>query len=278
MDKTVITQLDRPRERRHHATLLAILIVLVDGVPGGDALRAGEPDDRQPAPETLEAVNDVALCGICHPASLRCDQVANGELAEGDCRLADGTLVDPWAFEIDSAREVNVSLTSTDFDAFLILLDEACEILARNDDCVPGEPRHACISMVLAPGRYLLAVNSFDQGGRGRYRLGFECRAEASRRFFRRGDVDASGELDINDPVSLLGFEFLGLPTPPCLDAADYNDDGVVDISDSISNLVHQFLSAPAPAPPGEHSCGPDPTPDDNGHDLECAAYPEDRC
>ena len=54
-----------------------------------------------------------------------------------------------------------------------------------------------------------------------------------------------------------------------------FDDSGVVDISDPIYNLTFQFVGGIAPPPaPGETECGPDPT----GDDLDCAAYPQEKC
>lgn len=86
---------------------------------------------------------------------------------------------------------------------------------------------------------------------------------------FRRGDADASGSLDITDPIVILGYLFLGDPEPPCVLAADGDDSGNVDISDAIGLLGHLFLGEPAPPPPSAE-CGRDPTPDG----LGCGSFP----
>ena len=85
---------------------------------------------------------------------------------------------------------------------------------------------------------------------------------EAIEGLFLRGDGNGDGTVDITDPVSDLGFLFLGTFEPLCLDACDFNDDGIVDVSDPISNLRHQFIGGPPPALPGKFSCGVDPTDD----------------
>jgi len=76
---------------------------------------------------------------------------------------------------------------------------------------------------------------------------------------FRRGDSNASGDLNITDSVFILNWLFLGGPDPPCLDAADIDDSGDIDISDGVWMLNCLFLWL-GPCPP--HTCGPDPTPD----------------
>jgi hypothetical protein len=76
------------------------------------------------------------------------------------------------------------------------------------------------------------------------------------------GDSNGDGKLDISDPVSLLGFLFLGQSTLlPCGDGSlqgpggsgnltllDSNGDGGVDLSDAVYVLGHLFLGGPAPA------------------------------
>ncbi len=86
--------------------------------------------------------------------------------------------------------------------------------------------------------------------------------------FFRRGDSNASGAVDIADAVFTLSFLFAEDVAPSCEDAGDANDDGRIDIADAIKILGHLFAqSGPLPPPFGE--CAIDPTADD----LECMAF-----
>ncbi len=86
---------------------------------------------------------------------------------------------------------------------------------------------------------------------------------------FRRGDSNASGEVDISDPISTLGVLFLGVGEITCRDAADSNDDGEVDISDAINTLGVLFLGTGFIPPPGMTRCGVDPT----GDRLTCETF-----
>ena len=90
---------------------------------------------------------------------------------------------------------------------------------------------------------------------------GFECPV------FRRGDVDASGDLNINDPIRALTFLFSGGDDLDCLDAADSDDDGAVNVSDAVFLLLYLFSGGKPTASPGPENCGFDQTEDD----LECA-------
>ena len=58
---------------------------------------------------------------------------------------------------------------------------------------------------------------------------------------------------------------FEGQPVPPCLDAADFDDSGVLDVNGPLVLLRFMFLGQAPPPDPGPPplDCGPDPTPDD---------------
>jgi hypothetical protein len=86
---------------------------------------------------------------------------------------------------------------------------------------------------------------------------------------FIRGDANDSGQVDISDAISTLGYLFTGAATVQCLQAADTNNSGEVDISDAIGTLSFLFAGGAAPAQPFP-GCGLDPTPDA----LPCVTQP----
>ncbi|MEM7263598.1 MAG: dockerin type I domain-containing protein [Planctomycetota bacterium] len=77
--------------------------------------------------------------------------------------------------------------------------------------------------------------------------------------FFKRGDVDQSGGINISDSIFLLNWLFAGGRTPPCLDAANVNDDEQIDISDAIAGLNCLFVGGVCPS----FECEVDTTRDD---------------
>jgi len=95
---------------------------------------------------------------------------------------------------------------------------------------------------------------------------------ECAERFFRRGDADESGALDLTDAQFLLDHLYRGGMTPRCLDASDGNDDGLLDLGDPIFILNHLFLGGPPPPEPGPPPmpCGPDP---EGSRKLGCSSY-----
>jgi hypothetical protein len=95
---------------------------------------------------------------------------------------------------------------------------------------------------------------------------------------FHRGDANADGSLDIADAVFLLGWLFLGLPAPDCLEAGDADNSGTIELTDPVRILGYLFLGGPPPEAPGPPGipCGADPDPLGSPADLGCAAY--ERC
>ncbi len=81
---------------------------------------------------------------------------------------------------------------------------------------------------------------------------------------FRRGDSNASGEINLADVSRLFSFLFLGGRMLSCEDAGDCNDDGEIDVSDPIHILNFLFLGGVAPAGPPE-ACSTDDTEDKLG-------------
>ncbi|MEM7230647.1 MAG: PEP/pyruvate-binding domain-containing protein [Planctomycetota bacterium] len=85
---------------------------------------------------------------------------------------------------------------------------------------------------------------------------------EEPLRGFRRGDVDASGRVDISDPIFVLRHLFLAGPASECPDSVDFDDNNVSDLSDAILMLSFLFRGVDLSGPPGPYECGDDPTDD----------------
>lgn len=93
---------------------------------------------------------------------------------------------------------------------------------------------------------------------------------------FKRGDANADGEVNLSDPVALLGFLFLGADGAPCFDAADGDDSGDLSLTDAIYVLLWLFMGGAEPPAPGPQECGVDSTPAEAPF-PDCA-YDEQRC
>jgi hypothetical protein len=72
------------------------------------------------------------------------------------------------------------------------------------------------------------------------------------------GDVDGSGNVDIDDIVSMIGYIFAGSPAPPNIAAGDVDCSGSIDIDDVVYIISFVFSSGPPPCDPdgdGEEDC-----------------------
>jgi hypothetical protein len=97
------------------------------------------------------------------------------------------------------------------------------------------------------------------------------------RPFFRRGDSNGDGAVDLSDPIVLLDHLFRHEPPAlPCRKAADADDSGALEVTDAIVLLGHLFLGSAEVPPPHEH-WGIDPTPDELACPLESCPPPRDR-
>ncbi len=117
---------------------------------------------------------DAQICQDCLAADLDPSGTpVVGHLTDDDCSLGNSTRFDPWALHLDEAAEITVNLRSSDFDTFLILVDENCETIAGNDNCVTDEPpgSDSCFVADLAAGDDFVLANSFERDTFGEYEI-----------------------------------------------------------------------------------------------------------
>ncbi len=121
---------------KHTATSLLcfLLAAAAAGLPAGDKrtdalakeLTFLHPGVKLARPDTQ-----------CVPAGqIQYGQTVTGELTDTDCVLAsdNASFVDYWQFQGNTGDVVIIDLASTDFDAYLALLDGAGNLFAQNDD------------------------------------------------------------------------------------------------------------------------------------------------
>jgi len=150
-------------------------------------------------------------------------------------------------------------------------------------ECVTGEAPRVCqykktktvTNVALTPGYRLFVIADpealhFEAGaGDGELSNSYaESIPLPGGPYFRRGDANNDGSMDMSDAIYTLGCLFLGQSCSDCDDATDANDDGAIDLSDPTYTLGHIFQGGTAPPPPFA-ACGGDPTPDG----LGCASY-----
>jgi hypothetical protein len=153
---------------------------------GIDPLPENPPVQNPPPGGTPPGSIDTAALA----AALGCPQVGlaqiggavSGSLSDGDCRLPAGRLelhdggepVDAWAFRLEDSAAVRIEMEAGGFDAVLALLDEDMQVIAFNDDRVPGDPapdENAALELTLPDGTFVAVATSFFDYERGTYLL-----------------------------------------------------------------------------------------------------------
>ncbi|MEM8806396.1 MAG: trypsin-like peptidase domain-containing protein [Cyanobacteria bacterium P01_G01_bin.38] len=94
-----------------------------------------------------------------------------GRLEPGDPQLRDGSFYDEFAFEGQAGQQVIISLTSSDFDTYLFLADEAGNQIAENDDLSGSSTNSEIVVTLPRQGLYRVVANAYDAQGQGSYRL-----------------------------------------------------------------------------------------------------------
>ncbi|OYX63114.1 MAG: hypothetical protein B7Y88_13290 [Sphingomonadales bacterium 32-64-17] len=117
------------------------------------------------------AMAAILCAGLVVPAAGQSTISSSGELRADDDELPSGEFYDLYYFDGQAGDQVDVTLTSSDFDAYLMLRDEG-DFSVENDDAEEGSGTHSRITATLPEdGRYSLIITSFDAGETGSYRL-----------------------------------------------------------------------------------------------------------
>jgi hypothetical protein len=131
-------------------------------------------------------------------------------LATTDCRLDDGSYADFYRLVLPADTVVRLDLTSTAFDAYLVLLNAQRRLVTTNDDF--GGTSDAQIVRPLAAGTYFIVANSFDAGRTGPYTLQVQGTTTV--------DCPLTGTIAVGDSVAgLLGIADCQLPDGEYADA-----------------------------------------------------------
>jgi Calx-beta domain/Putative binding domain, N-terminal/Bacterial pre-peptidase C-terminal domain len=112
----------------------------------------------------------------CPTTAITIGQSINGTLANTDCRLpADGSFLDAYTFSGTAGQQVAITLTSTSFDAFLILNSPTGTALASDDNSAGGTnariPAATGFFALPTTGTYTIYANSAAANLTGNYTL-----------------------------------------------------------------------------------------------------------
>ncbi len=100
-----------------------------------------------------------------------------GRLEEGDSKLdQDQSFYDSYDFRAKEGWQIVLELESTDFDAYVHLMDSDGNQLAHNDD-VAADNQNARVEFVApSSGTFTALANSFQGGATGAYTLKITAR------------------------------------------------------------------------------------------------------
>jgi hypothetical protein len=174
------------------------------------------------------------------------------------------TVTDIHGNEASASQSVTVTVDETDCNGNG--QPDVCEIASGTaQDCntngIPDECELDCNANGTPDDCDIASGSSVDTNGNG---TPDECEQQ-----FKRGDANASGTINVTDPIYILQYVIGTGPALSCMDTGDCNDDESLDLSDAIYLLQHLFLSStPPPAPYG--NCGIDP----DGQSIGCDSYP----
>ena len=110
----------------------------------------------------------LALAGC----SSEVDETFEGTLESGDEVMDDNSYVDKFTFDTKAGYRVEIDMTSTDFDTFLLLQGPNGEDLGHHDDIEPGNTNSKMV-LESAPldGTYTVYANSKTSGMTGAYQV-----------------------------------------------------------------------------------------------------------
>ena len=95
-----------------------------------------------------------------------------GELAEGDAlHPQDDSFYDAYTFQAQQGFEIELELSSDEFDTFLLLNDPAGEQIAQNDDRDVDDHNSRITIEAPAKGTYTVFANSRAKDETGAYTL-----------------------------------------------------------------------------------------------------------
>ncbi|HRN54625.1 MAG TPA: PPC domain-containing protein, partial [Gemmatimonadaceae bacterium] len=117
------------------------------------------------------AFREVVQAADQHPRT-QVGATVSGRLTPNSALLTDGSSFDAYTFEGQAGQSIEISMESTDFDAFLALgIYGSDSVIARDDD--GGNNSDAFIVARLPrTGRYVIIANSYGRDAAGAYTLG----------------------------------------------------------------------------------------------------------
>jgi hypothetical protein len=152
---------------------------------------------------SLQPINPLNPDGLAGPRTIRAGQTVTGTLGPSDPRLPDNSHYHAYVFEGQPGDEIDITLRSGDFDAYLRwgrMDGGVFEGIAEDDDGAGGTDARLT-AFVDGTGRYVIQANTLTGGERGEYTLSVDAAERtASGRTLTLGGT-ARGRLEATAPV-----------------------------------------------------------------------------
>ena len=158
-----------PATQDRGVAVIAIATELADGVDG--PAQVGERGELAAIFDSFQ-IGGAAPGSATTPATTTTGQggeVYEGVLITGDSVRDDGTLYDSYTVELTAGTQLTVTLTSTDFDAYLTVFAPSGQ--AYSDDDGAGGTDSRVSTLASESGTWTIWANAFRSGESGSYTL-----------------------------------------------------------------------------------------------------------
>jgi hypothetical protein len=121
-------------------------------------------------PDSAECANTQATFTIVAPP-VTFDEI--GTLTTASCKLGRGSYADRWELIVPNAVDVDISLTSDDFDAYIYLRNSSEDVIGSDDDGGSGgfNDGNSRLAGRIQPGTYYIMTTTFNDDAVGNYAL-----------------------------------------------------------------------------------------------------------
>jgi len=172
----------------------------------GDLMAMASKEGSSDAVKSAQAFTAMVSTGSKDISSIAVGQTQSGTLSGSDPQLGDGSYYDVWALSVSSPTDVEIRMTSSDFDTYMILHagtpSSVGAQLADNDDGDDGT--NSRLAGTLQPGNYVIVANSYSGGSTGSYQLSVTGASSGSSGAVRgelQSGATVSGQLTSTAPT-----------------------------------------------------------------------------
>src|SRR6266550_494950 len=152
---------------------VASTTVTMGAVQDTIVISATVPGVPQPVVYHMLAVDP---CTFSHAYTI--GATANGVLTTADCQLGGPYYTDLYDFTIGAQAGITVMMSASTFDAWLDVYRGSGPNMAGNNN-IDNTTTNAGLELILAPGTYFLAANTFSSNTTGAYTLSSAVMAQA---------------------------------------------------------------------------------------------------